>query len=82
MREEGEVMDPEKEINPPKEETAVEATADPPFLLALAGASSLPPLCAECPVLIARAVFWRAVRDGVRQNDKISVDGERNHNIG
>ena len=59
-REEGEVINPEKEIDPPEEEAAVETTADLPLLLALAG-MSLPPLfCAERPVLIARAVFRRA----------------------
>ena len=35
-REEGEVINPEKEIDPPEEEAAVETTADLPLLLALA----------------------------------------------
>ena len=48
-REEGEVIDPEKEIDPPEEEAAVEATADLPLLLALAGMSLPPLLCAERP---------------------------------
>ena len=59
-REEGEVMDPEKELSPPEEEAAAKATADLPLLLALAGASSPPPLCAERPMLIAKVVFQRA----------------------
>ena len=80
-REEGEVMNPETELSPPEEEVAVEATADLPLLLALVG-TSLPPLrCAERPVLIARAVFWRGARDCARQNDEVSVDGERSHYI-
>ena len=78
-REEGEVMDPEKELAPPEEEVAAEAAADLLLLLTLAGVSSPPPLCAERPVLIARAVFRRAARDCARQNGKVSVDGERGH---
>ena len=60
MREEGEVMDPEKELSPPEEEKAVNATANLPLLLTLSGAISPPLCCAERLVLIARAVFWRA----------------------
>ena len=58
--EEGEVIDPEKKITPPEEEVAVKATADLLLILALAGTSLPPLLCAERPVLIAKAVFLRA----------------------
>ena len=53
-------MDPEKELSPPEEEKAVNATANLPLLLTLSGAISPPLCCAERLVLIARAVFWRA----------------------
>ena len=70
-----------KKLTSPEEEVAVEAMADLPFLLALAGVPSPPTLCAERPVLITRAVFWRAARDCVRQNVGVSVDGEWSHYV-
>ena len=80
-REEGQVVDPENELSPPEEAVAVKATVDLPLLLALAGASSPPTLCAERPVLIARVLFRRAPRGCARQNAKVSVNGERSHYI-
>ena len=35
-----------------------------------AGVPSPPPLCAECPVLIARAVSWRAARDKMTRDER------------
>ena len=32
-------------------------------------------------MVITRAVFWRAARDCARENDKVSVDSNRSHNI-
>ena len=74
-------MDPETELAPLEEEETVDAAADLSLLLALAGATSPPLRCAKRPVLIARAVFWRGARDCARQNDEVSVDGERSHYI-
>ena len=72
-------MDPETELSPPEEEETVDAAADLPLLLTLAEATSPPLRCAERPVLIVRAVFWRAARDCARQNDEVSVVGEQSY---
>ena len=57
--------DREKKLTPPTMEVAVEAAADLPLLLVLAGASSpSPPLCAERPVFIVKAVLREKKRQG------------------
>ena len=63
--EEEEVIDLEKEINSPEEEVAVEATADLPLILALAGTSLPPLLCTKRPVS-SRGPCFGARREAAR----------------
>ena len=74
-REEGEVMDPEKDLTSPLETEVVPLLESISFHLALAGMALLPLLFVERPVLITRLVFGRAVRD---KNGEVNISREQN----